>query len=264
MTTAGIQSTGSSWARYNYSPLPTTSSFRVLELLPGAPDDEIHIRLHHVSWNEPPSYEAISYAWGDTSIKVQITCDGSMLDITPNLRDGLRQMRFLDQPRYLWADAICIDHENTAEKGHLVSNMLRIYRNATLVLVWLGVDETGQAELVSQIINILTEVACLRIGMAAPDLKAVDDLIGLVPESLDDLAPSNDQIIPLLHGFFSKAWFRRLWVYQEVNSGTEVIVMCGSARLSWDAVAFVANLFLSCKRPHSLFNMHIRGSPFPR
>ncbi|KAI0134396.1 hypothetical protein BJ170DRAFT_609667 [Xylariales sp. AK1849] len=40
--------------------------------------------------------------------------------------------------RRIWADALCIDQEDSKEKGSQKSAMTRIYRGASLVLVWLG------------------------------------------------------------------------------------------------------------------------------
>lgn len=86
---------------YVYQPLPTTSASRILELLPGSGNEEISYLLHFADWNSPLHYEAISYAWGDTKIKVPTTCHGKSLEVTPNLRDGLRQMRYTGRSRYL-------------------------------------------------------------------------------------------------------------------------------------------------------------------
>lgn len=143
-------------ANYHYRALQTSTSFRILSLLPGEPDDEICIKLHNADWDKLPSYEAISYAWGNPNAKVQIRCDDSFLEVTPNLLDGLRQMRYRQASRYLWADAICINQEDIPERGHQVSNMLKIYQNASRLLVWLGVDELGHAKLASETINELT------------------------------------------------------------------------------------------------------------
>jgi Heterokaryon incompatibility protein (HET) len=253
MVTKGGCST--SLVRYKYSPLLTTSSFRILELLPGYSDDNLHIRLQPADWDEPPTYEAISYAWADTNIRVQIICESLMLDITPNLRDALRQMRLKDRPRYLWAEAICINQEDVSERGHQVSNMLKIYQNAALVLAWLGIDQDEQAEKASKIINYLTEAICLRVGTSVQDLKNVNNFATLISEKLRDLIPHDVDILSSHHWYYSKEWFHRLWVYQEVNSGTEVIGMCGSAHLSWDAVAFVATLFAYREQPIPLLNI---------
>jgi Heterokaryon incompatibility protein (HET) len=91
---------------YQYEDLPTQTSFRVIELLPGKEGDEVSCLLHPVDWSNPLPYEAISYAWGDPSTKVPITCNEKIVKITQNLHGGLTQLRFQDRSRFLWADAL--------------------------------------------------------------------------------------------------------------------------------------------------------------
>jgi hypothetical protein len=47
-------------------------------------------------------------------------------------------LRFVDGPRLVWADAICIDQTNNSERGHQVNIMGEIYRTARNVVVYLG------------------------------------------------------------------------------------------------------------------------------
>lgn len=91
---------------YRYGNLPTQTSFRVLELLPGLEGDHVSCILHIVDWSNPVEYEAISYAWGDPNDRQPLTCNGSGLDVTRNLYTGLTHLRLQDRSRFLWADAI--------------------------------------------------------------------------------------------------------------------------------------------------------------
>lgn len=126
---------------YRYQKLPNQYSFRYLELLPGSKDDEVAYKLRLGNMRNPPAYEAISYAWGNPNIKVPSVCDGSLLEITPSLWEGLRHLRSERETRLLWADAVCIDQQNSREKNRQVMNMKKIYESATRVVVWLGLDE---------------------------------------------------------------------------------------------------------------------------
>ena len=106
---------------YEDPALPETQSFRVLELMPGEPDEPISVRLHLASWDDPPSYDALSYTWGDLNTKVPILCDGKRLECTPNLRSFLEVLRppitirkrrlwkprrIIPKSRFVWADAL--------------------------------------------------------------------------------------------------------------------------------------------------------------
>ena len=91
---------------YQYEDLPTQTSFRVMELLPGQEGNPVSCLLHIVDWSNPLEYEAISYAWGNPSARTLITCHGKRLEVTQNLHKGLTHLRLQDRSRFLWADAI--------------------------------------------------------------------------------------------------------------------------------------------------------------
>jgi hypothetical protein len=92
--------------KFPYKQLPKPASFRVFDLSPGEQGQEIMVSLRTVTWEDPPDYEAISYAWGATKRTVPIRCDDTLLWVTKNLRYALLKLRHLDRPRTLWADAI--------------------------------------------------------------------------------------------------------------------------------------------------------------
>ncbi|KAF2432985.1 HET-domain-containing protein, partial [Tothia fuscella] len=123
---------------YQYTPLPSNTSFRFLELLPGPREEAPSYRLHFADWNSPPEYEAISYAWGNLARTHSSLCDNKSMEITQSLHECLVHIRHQDASRVLWADAGCIDQSNVDERNFQVSNMRQIYKNAQKVLVWLG------------------------------------------------------------------------------------------------------------------------------
>jgi len=91
---------------YVYRSLVSDSSLRVLEVLCAKQSEEISVLLHHVDWVDNPQYEAISYVWGDPTVKVPIPCQGKVLEVTPNLKEALLQFRYHDRSRFCWADAL--------------------------------------------------------------------------------------------------------------------------------------------------------------
>ena len=92
--------------KYVYSPLPSPTSFRLLSLLPGGQNDAIEFSLFNVDWESPPHYEALSYAWGDTTEEFTSSCDGKELKITKSLHNALSHLRQRDYVRVMWADAV--------------------------------------------------------------------------------------------------------------------------------------------------------------
>jgi hypothetical protein len=102
--------------RYTYQPLPSPTSFHVLELFPGSKEDSISLRLKTADFGNSLSYEAISYCWGSPNLRALATCEDKLLEITPSLRDALVRMRLPDKLRLLWADAVCIHQDRCRTK----------------------------------------------------------------------------------------------------------------------------------------------------
>ncbi|KAH9206220.1 heterokaryon incompatibility, partial [Leptodontidium sp. 2 PMI_412] len=85
-------------------------------------------------------YEALSYTWGDATKCQTIECNGKNFGVSQNLFDALINIRLSDKRRTIWIDALCINQENDAEKSEQVRYMYAIYRAATRVIVWLGIE----------------------------------------------------------------------------------------------------------------------------
>ncbi len=64
--------------------------------------------------------------------------DGNFFAITENHAAGLRRLRYPDRLRRFWADAVCINQQDNKEKGHQVSLMEKVYKQAEYGLCWLG------------------------------------------------------------------------------------------------------------------------------
>ncbi|KAK4451991.1 heterokaryon incompatibility protein-domain-containing protein [Podospora aff. communis PSN243] len=148
-----------------YQPLQQRQ-LRLLRLLPGKWSDPIPCSLEVVSLDANPSYAALSYTWGDATDTVPITLDGQSWHVTRSLHDFFRQIRELlsgttatadndvgGQTGYatltglrLWADALCINQVDTAEKQMQIPLMGTVYRKVEMVHVWLGVSPRGPGE----------------------------------------------------------------------------------------------------------------------
>ncbi|KAF3052183.1 hypothetical protein E8E11_007484 [Didymella keratinophila] len=64
---------------------------------------------------EKPAYEALSYVWGSekslSTVEVDSSGEMSVISITQNLDVALRYLRFTEEPRYIWVDALCINQK---------------------------------------------------------------------------------------------------------------------------------------------------------
>lgn len=69
------------------------NEIRLLEVLPGEPDDAVTARLCQVSLDDLPGFEALSYSWGTDEPTRKMVIDGKSFSIRPNLEDALRMFR---------------------------------------------------------------------------------------------------------------------------------------------------------------------------
>ncbi|KAF1809920.1 HET-domain-containing protein [Eremomyces bilateralis CBS 781.70] len=205
-------------SKYFYSPLPSESSIRLLRVEPGVPNDRLRCSLVAVEVEGSQEYEAVSYAWGVTSQIIQLQCDGKALDISRNLDDALHRLRNPAQARYVWADAVCINQRDLLERQRQVAMMRKIYKNASQVLIWIGRDKHDEA---ASAFSLATDIATTKGGAVSmvsprhPDWKCIASL-------------------------FSRPWFGRLWVVQEITLARRATIFWGDSELEWQELGFVA------------------------
>ncbi|KAF3014751.1 hypothetical protein E8E14_009779 [Neopestalotiopsis sp. 37M] len=143
----------------------SSTHIRLLELLPDSADleasskpwyEHVNIRcnLIIVEIDKAPSYDALSYTWGNDDPSIAITLNGSEVKVRRNLADALAALRG-QSSRLLWNDALCIDQTSDPERSHQVQLMGDIYRHASTVFVWLGRSEGRNEDLSSKCIPML-------------------------------------------------------------------------------------------------------------
>jgi len=133
---------------YLHQPLSTQRCLRLLRLRPAQGfATPLRCTLEEVKLDAKPSFEALSYVWGDPEPKQLITIESGagdkILYVTPNCAGALRRLRYRFQWRALWVDAICIDQTSLQDKAIQVPLMSEIYKTASEVLIWLGEPEGG-------------------------------------------------------------------------------------------------------------------------
>lgn len=80
---------------YVYTSINPKTEIRIIELFqPALPDrDALHCNLTSVKLSDNPSYEALSYAWGEPVFDGRIQVPTGQLAITSTLASALRQLR---------------------------------------------------------------------------------------------------------------------------------------------------------------------------
>lgn len=229
-----------------YSPLPGNNSIRILVIEPAsAEEDELQTRLQVVSLDDKPTYEAISYTWGDPADSALLHCNNSQVAVPRNLQNALRKLRHASRPRHVWADSVCINQQDIPERGQQVSIMRSIYQNAERVLVWLGLDEHHHA-------GTAFTAVCDIVRAWRPDgdkLAFASYASRLEPMSNEELAPIRAAVTreawEALRALFEINYFRRFWIIQELALGSSAVVLWGHHHISWGLIGICAAWMMS-------------------
>ncbi|KAH4269157.1 hypothetical protein HBI04_058740 [Parastagonospora nodorum] len=178
-------------------------------------------RLVTVPLADAPSFDALSYCWGDMRLCTGILLDTGtgpdfierMFRVTEDLATCLVSIlttpNLEDRPQYLWIDQICINQEDIQERNEQVSRMSHIYETAKQVIVWLG-----------QKSDFAVESAELPESPAADVEVGGQSLLSWILE----------------HSLFARPWFFRLWTVQEVVLADRIQVLIGEECRPWRSV----------------------------
>jgi hypothetical protein len=236
---------------YIYQPLTSSHHIRVAEIQPGIQPAPLNIKLREILLPSgrkqqcSDKYQTLSYEWGDGSRSNSLLCDGETLLITINLQAALQRLRSPTETLILWIDSICIDQENLRERNFQVSLMPLIYKSATRVFMWIG-EETADTPIamkkmdkLGSLLNLIEEkykasdlAQNLMLTSHAPTLASLNALKKVVGDSSPvDLDEKQDWNV--LNDLFSRSYFERTWIAQEVLLSWNATVVCGARRFSW-------------------------------
>ncbi|KAM0204722.1 hypothetical protein ACHAQD_000524 [Fusarium lateritium] len=194
-----------------------------------------------LSWRfEWGDFIALSYSWGPVTPQHFITVNGVPFEVRQNLYDALLQLRRCQRIRQgfkLWIDAICINQEDLAERGRQVIRMRDIYQLAWQVVVWTGAEADDSL------------LAVTALHWFAQQSHLSDPFEGFYQESkmIDARplfislpsykSPLRSSVYNALFHFFSRAYWQRMWIIQEIAAGRgNTPVMCGEGCISWSAL----------------------------
>ncbi|EPE37069.1 hypothetical protein GLAREA_09232 [Glarea lozoyensis ATCC 20868] len=265
---------------YTYQPLDTPLTIRLLLIYP-APEDSLQpIRacLTETSLHNPEPYNAVSYSWatedGDDSRSQQVICNDAYIKITKNCEAALRRFRHHHETTVLWVDAICIDQSNLVERSQQVLLMKVIYSKAEAVLVWLGEassdgcnndDSNIDTDQFGSHTDVAIEYMKMVVGSPPRDenfsvcedgVTPVGDDVTLVygfpvlslTESEANYLNKGSPMYLGLHSFFSRRWWRRIWVLQEASLNSECLFFCGQMVINRSEVDHSLMIFAACPR----------------
>ncbi|KAJ9610622.1 hypothetical protein H2200_005399 [Cladophialophora chaetospira] len=172
-------------------------------------------------------YHALSYTWGPPDQTTPVELNGEVVQVSPNLEAALRQF-LLNQKakgaivKWLWADALCIQQRNKAEKSWMVRLMREIYETAFRVQIWLGTaDETdvkGLAALKMLAKDYEDATPNRNSSGLASDVERIALLKATSAKKLDVRAAVK---------ILNKPWFDRVWIIQEFLVAQRATFHCG-------------------------------------
>ncbi|KAI7165311.1 hypothetical protein KC349_g47 [Hortaea werneckii] len=240
-------------ARPSHDPLGR-DQFRILNLHPGRQSDPLHGTLKVVSFAKKPVYTALSYVWGKDEYSEGLILDGVRKPTKPSLQAALCGLRSPDTVIAVWADGICINQADKAEKGQQVALMGEIYSNAREVLVWLGEAGPGDDLAFMTIVHLVdmcphppvTWDRILQFRQQAEyfrealekDFHAANSWRPASKHAdQEGFLPTIQDALMALAAVFTRPWFYRLWVLQEAALARKCQVVCGEYAVKLTSLA---------------------------
>lgn len=258
-------------APYQYQPLSSPATqIRLLELLPGRGTIRCRLRITELEQAEY-TYEPISYCWKshtrdswwgctykvkEKQKTLRILVDGADLYVGESLHAALARMRPAAAgagTRLLWADAVCINQADDAEKGAQVTLMGRIYEGGARTLAWLGEADrrTGRAfryirEAARHSSENVVGTSSWAEGQPGQEWWAPGGGGGAPPAAPDRSArarrglfrglrasPGRARLRASLESIVNRPYFRRAWIVQEITMSYCLLLMCGKFEAEW-------------------------------
>jgi hypothetical protein len=205
-----------------YTPLQQPTEIRVAIIEPSMdPDAPLRFSFHQACLEDLEGrYEAVSYVWGAPILRFPVydSMDNSHLVVTENLHHALRRLRNRLDPRWLWADAMCIDQKNNHEKAVQIPLMVQIFRGATRVLAWLHDSDEALERAMHSIDHVSRKFHRHRLKIEEDTGADNEDTHHLVADILV---------------LFQLPYFRRLWIIQEIAFNMDITLICGKTQLNW-------------------------------
>ncbi|CZS85854.1 unnamed protein product [Fusarium graminearum] len=202
-----------------------------------------------------PAYETLSYTWGDQDSASTVAVQSinnlneepehlhqGFLTIGENLDEALRHLRYPHRPRTMWIDALCINQSDVEERNHEVKRMGDIFRLATRVVAWIGPAYEGSTLALAMMRDISQHVVWESSGACKPRPGCSDHSwhnfsIPLRLNKIVEIAIAN---------LFSRSWFRRLWVLQEIHlSSPSSVIQYGHETILWTDLQGTAMVLFS-------------------
>lgn len=242
-----------------YTTLDTSQNcIRILLLHSGPIDAPVVCELATISLvpEGHTEYEALSYCWGrrgktsDRDEILMVTRDERNVEskvripVQSNLYQALVQLRPRSgRARTLWIDAVCINQDDEEERAQQVSQMRKIYAQASQVVVWLGSSNSSRKRVFERLKQIDRR---LTTEFDADVIRDHDMLLDWERKVIMDSFAEGEFfrggrfMLEISRCQFE--YFVRTWIVQELANARRIIVYCGSDTTSWDVFPAVMRM----------------------
>ena len=199
-------------------------SLRLIKIRPAELNDAetIICDMTEVLLGEAGEFEALSYTWGDQSVKKDIILNGCKFKVGLNLFDALQCLRRRADGTSFWIDAICINQQDDDEKSRQIKYMRELYFRATTVVVWLGQKYATHQAHMSKVCT------CVNCWIVDDEAKIVGSK---ARNSSEKQAVEHQMALDLINN----PYWDRVWIIQEVGRAYVLQVSFGTHTMSWDA-----------------------------
>ena len=138
---------------------------------------------------------------------VPFKLDEHLVPITINLSHALWQLK-KHEHTLVWVDCLCIDQSYSTEKSAQILSINVVYREAELVVSWLGLAADGSDSIMRAMTPGVTGSKVSQLYLNRPGK---------------------------LYDFLDRSYWRRAWVVQEIIAGSRVEFLCGQMSAHWEA-----------------------------
>ncbi|KAJ5736114.1 uncharacterized protein N7483_001239 [Penicillium malachiteum] len=204
------------------TPLATDEHYiRLLKFDSTVSEEPLRFSLKVCKFLEKPTYNSLSYEWGDTVADRLIFINDRLFFIRENLHSFLKVLAssaYRDD--YVFVDAICINQDDIAERNAQVRRVGDLYAQAENVLVWLG-SGTAESDFVFDICSdSVASSTIVRTKLGEEKTRI---------EALDFNAPDGEA----LDTVYQRSYWTRLWIIQELFLAQNIILFCGLKSTPW-------------------------------
>ena len=199
-------------------------------------DRDVQVEEVAVPWRYTwGDFVALSYVWGDPTVRCEIYIGESSVLVPVNLEAALRQLRNnnrIQQGFRIWIDALCINRTDLIERVAQVLRMKDIYARAWRVVVWLG-PKAKNSDLAMMAVQFLSIQSQEKEPLHVIYLR-FDRYIIRIPclqwKHTHTRIRMRQTVLWAIYHLLTRTYWRRLWIIQEIAlAARQSPVLCGNS-----------------------------------